>query len=1011
MSFRSTKVHSLLLAISLSYGITEAINTHGNINLYDSNNHTVVGPQQCLANVGVEQSWKMPQSGVCLPPASCHESFDAYAYASRAGTANTCGSQHVCCARTTHALLVGTHQRRKRQDDTTKLASQQHQKAITEIASDKEDEHSERLYGSVSSSTARGLSANKIAATDSSSVGTGHAKLGARGEQELSVALGRAIEQRMGPNYDKIVASEAAHVAKPAQSVAHHNERYEVVADEPVADENQQQRRRYLEALYAAVSGTSVAHAIGSGKWAPDLYRFGVAEFVCYTPVSVKAETDNLTYDDSSASALKKRSDKHSSHDKKESSTYDDKTTHDNKTLAATEAYKNNDNSGYHNDNNNACHKHLLYRTYDGSCNNLAHPNWGAAWTAYARLLPAIYDDAINTPHTLSVHSVQEHHDKKTHKVALPGARQVSATAFGQIDAQTRAFNLLGSYFAQYVAHDLSKVANDGPTPGPPYDCCNASVAASQPVACFPIHVEHNDPFYGWTKRRCLNFVRTEPAPPLPTPHHYDSLQCKLGVREQMNHVSQWLDSSPLYGSSEREAHKLRSFHAGKLRQRTIEGAALLPARVSRAPGCALHHLFSEKQLKNNKEDEQKTRCFAGGDSRHNQTPYLLLVHTMQMRLHNQLAEQLAPVNAHWDDERLFQETRRLVIAIYQSIVWRELLPVLVGRKIMQHFHLDTQSHSSSCVVRSAYKPQVRGYTLNEFAQGAFRLHNLIWGVLTLANHDGTLMAPPEVLWRTFNAPKQLYERGHVGGLLESSLQEPTGKWDTSVPDDVQGRMFQSIDTSALTGSGTDLVAIDLQRSRDHGLASYQQVRAACGLQRHTSFEQLKPVLMGDSWQRLTHLYAHPDDIDLYVGGSLERPLEGALVGPTFACLIAEQFKRQRDGDRFFYTHKHHENYHNVDNNNNNYEQQYNNDKSHSVNSSVVVAPTTYTYNGAGFTDEQVARVHDITMASVVCATTGAPYVQQFAFLVESSRNKRLPCVQFALPSFEAWREDPQQQQ
>jgi hypothetical protein len=44
------------------------------------------------------------------------------------------------------------------------------------------------------------------------------------------------------------------------------------------------------------------------------------------------------------------------------------------------------------------------------------------------------------------------------------------------------------------------------------------------------------------------------------------------------------------------------------------------------------------------------------------------------------------------------------------------------------------------------------------------------------------------------------------------------------------------------------------------------------------------------------------DNIDLFVGGMAETPLEGAKVGPTFLHILVDQFKRLRDGDRFVYS-------------------------------------------------------------------------------------------------------------
>lgn len=51
----------------------------------------------------------------------------------------------------------------------------------------------------------------------------------------------------------------------------------------------------------------------------------------------------------------------------------------------------------------------------------------------------------------------------------------------------------------------------------------------------------------------------------------------------------------------------------------------------------------------------------------------------------------------------------------------------------------------------------------------------------------------------------------------------------------------------------------------------------------------------------MSTLYEDPDDVDLTVGGTLEAHVPGTLAGPTFLCILTEQFYRSRVGDRFWF--------------------------------------------------------------------------------------------------------------
>lgn len=61
------------------------------------------------------------------------------------------------------------------------------------------------------------------------------------------------------------------------------------------------------------------------------------------------------------------------------------------------------------------------------------------------------------------------------------------------------------------------------------------------------------------------------------------------------------------------------------------------------------------------------------------QNPGLITLHTIWLREHNRIAQQLFRMVPGRSDEFYYQEARRLVIAQYQHIFFTEFLPLFIG--------------------------------------------------------------------------------------------------------------------------------------------------------------------------------------------------------------------------------------------------------------------------------------------------------------------------------------------
>lgn len=154
---------------------------------------------------------------------------------------------------------------------------------------------------------------------------------------------------------------------------------------------------------------------------------------------------------------------------------------------------------------------------------------------------------------------------------------------------------------------------------------------------------------------------------------------------------------------------------------------------------------------------------------------------------------------------------------------------------------------------------------------------------------------------------------------------------------------------------GLDLAAINIQRGRDHGIAPYVSWREPCGLTPIIDWRDLETVMSLDTIRRFRTLYEHVVDIDLFSGGLAERPVRGGIVGPVFACIIAQQFSNLRKGDRFWYE---------------------------------------SSDRNAGFTPLQLHQIRQVTFAQILCKTMSEiETIQPFVFLTSDDvTNVRLSC-------------------
>jgi len=180
----------------------------------------------------------------------------------------------------------------------------------------------------------------------------------------------------------------------------------------------------------------------------------------------------------------------------------------------------------------------------------------------------------------------------------------------------------------------------------------------SNETGCDSIELPPNEEILNYTQE-CIHFTRSSPS--FPTVDC--SFKPETNYTEQLNLVTSFIDGSQIYGSTKEKSDQLRQFTDGFLK--TTPGLA--------SPNLSyLPTTFDNENSDLCSKTNESIRCFVGGEIRTSENLGLAGVQTLFLREHNRVAAQLAQVNPSWDDEMLFNEARRIVVAMYQHIVYNE---------------------------------------------------------------------------------------------------------------------------------------------------------------------------------------------------------------------------------------------------------------------------------------------------------------------------------------------------
>ena len=249
-------------------------------------------------------------------------------------------------------------------------------------------------------------------------------------------------------------------------------------------------------------------------------------------------------------------------------------------------------------------------------------------------------------------------------------------------------------------------------------------------------------------------------------------------------------------------------------------------------------------------------------ETRSNQNLGILSLHTLWLREHNRIARTLKYLNPYWNDEKIFQEARRICIAQYQHIIYKGWIPLVLGNEMTTFYD---SSVSSDKDYFYGYDRRVNPHISNEFTTAAFRFgHTLITSFVVKADTSLNLIANLSLTDQLLNT-QEAYKNFGLDGILRGLLRQKSTANDGHFTNTLNNELFKNPDKNAETHVFS-LSGLNINRGRDHGLAPYTSYRKLCGLHVPNSFDEMS-YIHSDSLEDLKKVYDHVDDIDLFSGG------------------------------------------------------------------------------------------------------------------------------------------------